>query len=280
MIKLSILMPYHNESFEKIKPTFESLHSQKGVDFKEIELVISNNCEKPKEPIEIYESFPNLNINYVLCKEIDNIGMSRQTALDNAKGEYVCWLDSDDIFPDNTILNKYFQIMNQHKNFDIIYCKDCEQTLIGDELKTFLLAKSSRDVFVSGKLYKKEFIVKNKITFIPIVSYSEDTLFNLNCLIHHPILGEADFLSYIHCYNPKSTSRQNTAAFTEDATRDFIKGILWLVDQYKDSEDKEYIFNIIQLIFNDFVFRIEDKFKVPVRKIANEYYLKRLLNME
>ena len=280
-MKLSILMPYHNESFEKIKSTFDSLNEQIDVDFNSIEIVISNNCEKPNEPIEIYKAYPKLkdHIKYVLCKYIDNIGMSRQNAIDNASGDYFICLDSDDVFPSNDVLKKYFSIMNQY-SFDIIYCRDSEQVPINGKIKAITLAQSSKNVFVSGKLYRRDFIVKNNITFVPNILYSEDTLFNLNCLIHNPCTGDADFLAYTHVFNPDSITRKSSNAFLKTASEDFIKGILWLVEQNKDSPHKKYIFNLITTSFNDFVTRIEDKFNIPVRDLAIECYLKRLLNLE
>ena len=44
-IKLSIIVPYHNEDDSVIFPLFNSLNNQIDINFDDIEIIVSNNCE-------------------------------------------------------------------------------------------------------------------------------------------------------------------------------------------------------------------------------------------
>ena len=46
--KMSIIIPYHNEDINLLIPLFSSINTQIGINFDDIEIVMTNNCEEPK----------------------------------------------------------------------------------------------------------------------------------------------------------------------------------------------------------------------------------------
>ena len=82
----------------------------------EIIIVDDGSNDGTKEYIEELNSSK---INYIYA-EHQGAPFARNTAVENAKGEYILWLDSDDEI-DREILNEYVKILNIHNNIDIIY---------------------------------------------------------------------------------------------------------------------------------------------------------------
>ena len=58
MIKISIIIPYHNESEDVIKPLLKSINEQKkNIDFNDIEILFINNCDNPLYVIYLMNNF-------------------------------------------------------------------------------------------------------------------------------------------------------------------------------------------------------------------------------
>lgn len=121
----------------------------------------------------------------VFHKENGGVSSARNVGLDNVKGEWITFVDSDD-----WIENEMFDIFNLLVDTDFICCyyiaegwkewvsspyknKIYRQANMSDFLTECLL----KSVFICGKFYKKEIIKKNKMYFDTNISYSEDTLF-------------------------------------------------------------------------------------------------------
>ena len=67
-IKLSIIIPYHNEPEQTIYPLFNTIDQQQEIDFETIEIILCNNCENPIKPKFIQQRiFKNIsnNIKYI-----------------------------------------------------------------------------------------------------------------------------------------------------------------------------------------------------------------------
>lgn len=225
MIKLSIVVPYHNEPWEKIKPTFDCLNNQINIKPNEIEIIVVNNCENPIKPINLFNgTYPNLHTKFALNNEcINNIGMSCQKGLRESSGQYILFVDSDDLLYDNSCLSDCIQAIDKYSEYDIIYFKNLQEVIKDD--KSYLISIEGDKPLRSGKLYKRDFILNNLITHIPTIEYSEDTLFNVMVSIHNPKTIKINRYLYIHTFNRESTTRRNFNEFIDKASLDFIKGI-------------------------------------------------------
>ena len=224
MIKLSIVVPYHNEPWEKIQPTFECLNNQIEINPNEIEIIVVNNCENPIKPINLFNgTYPHLPTRFVLNNEyINSIGMSCQKGIKEALGQFILFMDSDDLLYDNKCLSDCIKIINQYSDYDLIVLKNIQEIIKDDKSSYYLVdGKPLR----SGKLYRRDFILDNLITHLSTVEYSEDTLFSIMVDMHNPKTINVDRLFYIHTFNKESTTRKNFNEFVDKASLDFIKGI-------------------------------------------------------
>lgn len=78
---LSILIPYHNENENLFRPLLSSLNDQIGIDFNDIEIIISNNVEKHliKDLEYLFMEYSNIypQIKYIECPYKSSMGPNR-----------------------------------------------------------------------------------------------------------------------------------------------------------------------------------------------------------
>lgn len=170
----------------------------------------------------------------VIHKKNSGLGLSRNSGINLAKGQYITFCDSDDYVDLNayeTLYNKALEL-----NTDVLYgwhfketenlhwencCKNFDLNVFsGDSLKCFMLdlvayppnhptrEERATDVSVCMALYRNDIIQKYQIRFHSerdIVS--EDLLFNVDFLKHADIAATIPFVFYYYCYNDKSLSQ-------------------------------------------------------------------------
>ena len=90
---VSVIMNVRNgEAF--LREAMDSVFAQ---DFEDWELIVWDDCSTDSSA-EIVHSYADSRMEYVLSPELVPLGRARQTALDRARGEWVAYLDQDDIW--------------------------------------------------------------------------------------------------------------------------------------------------------------------------------------
>ena len=135
-----------------------------------------------------------------------------------AKGEYICFLDSDDFLPPNFLEIMYKNITKQGADIvccNYYYCNKKNKTrknllytrpglyLSGDIIKT-LIKDTTLHFFVWNKMFKKDIILKNQIFFKN--RCFEDMLFTIKTFhFAKNVLIIGDFLYYYRKHNSSLT---------------------------------------------------------------------------
>ena len=180
---LSFVIPTYNPS-KLLKSCIESIFNQK-IDLELIEVIlIDDNSVKKKYIQYIKRRFKKLK--YFKNNKNLGPGLSRNVGIKKASGKYIFCLDSDDYIKKNS-LNKIINHI-KFKNSDVIFFDFC---IIDENKKKYfsnfykykysnkkmlnLLLSASADSSAIFGLYKKSFLVKNKILFKKGVH--EDILF-------------------------------------------------------------------------------------------------------
>lgn len=99
-ILISVVIPVYNRS-HLISRTLESVVNQT---YQRIEVIIVDDCSKDSpELVAELKKFNSLDIKYIRHEENKHGGAARNTGIDAALGDYIAFLDSDDIWKPNKI---------------------------------------------------------------------------------------------------------------------------------------------------------------------------------
>lgn len=160
-----------------IIPTFNSanyiekaINSVLNQTYKDIEIVVVDDCSTDNT-IEILSKYENIS-NFKIIKNTENVGVgiSRKIGINNANGEYITFLDSDDF-----ILKDFIEIslkLAKQQDSDVVYTSvgilsptnQLKVIQVGDffseneaKLNIFFWCEMN---FITGKLFKTELLKK------------------------------------------------------------------------------------------------------------------------
>lgn len=195
MKDLSIIVPVYNVE-KYIRPCVESLFKQ-GLMECDFEVVIVNDGTKDNSFKRIEDLIlSNQNIKIV---EQNNQGLSvaRNTGLQYASGEYVLFVDSDDMLIDGTLK----PLLDCAKSFSVDmamgdFCKLTDyqidnfasspfpnkEVVLMSGKEAFVNFLNPRECYVWRTLYRRNFLLDNNIQFVPGI-YFEDIPFTTECYL-------------------------------------------------------------------------------------------------
>lgn len=106
---VSVIMPaYNSEAF--IAEAIESVLNQT---YQNLELIIVDDCSKDKT-FQIIKSFSDSRIRFFKLEKNSGSGVARQFAVEKAKGNYIAFLDADDLWKPEK-LEKQLVFMKKHQ---------------------------------------------------------------------------------------------------------------------------------------------------------------------
>lgn len=209
--KISIIIPiYNTEKF--LNKCIDSVLNQT---YKNIEIVCINDGSTDKS-LEILNNYNDERLKII---SIENHGVSyaRNLALNNITGDYVAFVDSDDIV-EETFCEKLLNNLLSNSS-DMSYCGHYTKNIEGKILKQWspeLLKtntpiddrlKITKYLVVTKKLFKKSIIEEFKIKFNIKLHYAEDSLFLIQYLTHCKSISGITNKLYTDIVNEKSLCR-------------------------------------------------------------------------
>lgn len=239
---VSIVMPvYKVENYIR-----ESIQSVIRQTYQNIELILVDDGS-PDASIEIAEE--TLAASQIYCpyriirQENAGLGQARNTGMSVAQGNWICFLDSDDLLSDNAI--ERMITVAASKNVDLVFtefniifdaqdairlCPSGEVTYMNAEELQVAFMKRTKVVLAPGSLYKRDFLIQNDLKFERI-PWSEDQHFVWRALYH--ISGAAFVREPLYQYLRHSGSIM--AASDGKAMSDSYDRILELSKYYSDN---------------------------------------------
>ena len=207
-ISVSVIIPVYNVE-KYISKCLDSLVNQT---LKNIEVIVVNDGspDKSQEIIDKYvKKYPDKIKSYI--KENGGQGSARNFGLEKAHGEYIGYVDSDDFVQ----LDMYEQLYNKakEKDYDIVVCGNYnvsedylikKEDRIVDNYDTDLDNVIFGKVCVWNKIYKREILLNNKISFKEKVWY-EDLAFTLKAIINSKSFAFIDECLYDYLIRQGST---------------------------------------------------------------------------
>lgn len=283
-ILISVIIPVYNvENYLN-----ECLDSVLNQTFREIEVICIDDGSSDKS-MEILQEYSKQDLRIkILTQNNMGAGVARNRGLTIAKGEYLAFLDSDDIFRLDMLEKNYNTAVE--KNCDIVICnynkydtktKQYDQTNLGILEKFFC----DKDIFsykdmplhifsafkniTWNKFLNKNFVIDNEIKFQELFR-TNDLLFTLTALISAEritIINE-----YLIDYRVNMTT--NSQATNHKYPLDFYKAFLacknMLLEKGVFTEVERTFFNTVlgSALYNLRTHNTYDGFKIVYEKIA------------
>ena len=193
---------YNAETF--LKDAIDSIYAQTFTDW---EIIFVDNCseDKTQEIVKGYDS----KINYYKTERNIPLGEARNLGLQHCNGEYIAFLDCDDIYlPDK--LNKQISLMHSG-GYDLCYASTVVINENGRQVGKRLVNKKSGNVFASllrryeismlTVVLKRKFMVDNKLNFDTNLSYSPDHNLFMKVATSAHTLAISDVLAKYRVWN-------------------------------------------------------------------------------
>ena len=228
MPKISVIVPVYN--VEQYLP--QCLDSIINQTYKNLEIICVDDGS-PDNSGKILDEYAKKDKRIkVIHQENGGLSVARNTGLDNATGEWVSFIDSDDYIK----LDFYENLISaaNKSGADVVQCGFYlyDEAVIKEiKYPTSLfcsysdILKQIKKCYVWNKLWKREFIKKHNLKFTPKI-YFEDVLFTVTAI---PLIIKWENLNYVGYYY-----RYNPNSITNDPKK--IK---------KRSEDRYYINNSV-----------------------------------
>jgi glycosyltransferase involved in cell wall biosynthesis len=185
-VLVSIIIPYYNKT-DTINRSVDSVLNQTYTNW---ELIIID--DKSEAPLEVNEDWNSRQI--VCLKNEDNLGpgLSRQRGLDIARGEFICFLDSDDYWLPDFLSES----LNAHLDNPTLCATYSQSKMIDGTLRRRNNIEDAQDdlfyAVVSGVrpwatcalMWKRKYISKWSA-----IRTNEDALFELETALNNPTVS-------------------------------------------------------------------------------------------
>lgn len=112
---VTVIIPTYNSS-KFIEKAIESVINQT---YKDIEIIVVDDCSTDDtcQILQKYEQLPNFKL--IVNESNTGVGIARKIGINNAKGEYITFLDSDDYLL-NDFIDVNLQLIKEHDS-DVVY---------------------------------------------------------------------------------------------------------------------------------------------------------------
>ena len=195
MIKLSIVFPVYNVE-KYVRSSLESIFQQ-GLDEADFEIIIVNDGTQDRS-MEVLEDIIAAHTNItVINQENLSLSVARNNGIASAKGEYILMPDSDDLLVDDS-LPLILEVALESKA-DIVVADFLEMTSVEIENHKFVRQLkwqvkemsgeklliddlNPRQCYVWRSLFRRDFLQKNHIEFVPNIRY-QDVPFTHECYL-------------------------------------------------------------------------------------------------
>lgn len=238
----SIIIPVYNVN-EYLNSCIQSVLSQ---EFKDYEIIlIDDGSNDGSEKICDRYSIEYENIK-VIHKRNEGPAIARNVGIENSKGKYIIYLDSDDMLVDNALnkcnelvlkddydvfLGMKFQILFPGGTIENRINESSFNELHIDILKNIIRLSPISITYIWRNIYKTEFIKKNNIYFKKNILCGEDMDWNTEVFLKANKIKTFDFYTHIYRGN-RAGSIVTTCSYSR------VKDFYIIVNKWLDYADK------------------------------------------
>lgn len=215
MLNISIIIPLYNAS-SYLHHSLDTLLSQS---FQDIEIILVDDGSTDESPAICDEYARKDGRIKVFHEAHSGVAHSRQIGLEEAQGDFILYVDADDVVETDMITDMYQKAINE--DADMVICDYRELTHDGELYRkqepSILTGVVVLNEILCGKLYgalwnkmmRREWLMKTKASFPQELTMREDLIFLSQCLPY------AQKIAYIaKAYY--GYERRNTSALTSN----------------------------------------------------------------
>ena len=280
-VKISVIIPVHNvENYLE-----ECLNSVANQTFKDIEIICIDDGSTDSSP-DILNDYASKDDRFIVISQKNNHqGYSRKVGLDNAHGEFISFVDSDDFLEPDALANLYENItsnesdmvifkfirydhINNSKSydrpgfdFDSFLDEDFNNYVFNyEKVKRFVLNSSFAPW---AKFYRKEFLDSYDDFFYSKDIYFEDVPFHVQVMLRAKLSFCPEFL-----YNYRVSNYKSVSNSIDDVSYDIFE----IVDIVEKFLKENGYFNEFEKEFA--IFKFTQIIQYLLKSKSEKYYLK------
>ncbi len=259
MKRISILVPHYKESESVIRPLLDSIQFQQNIDFSQVEVII---CADGPDSLDFSNEFLqsySFDIQYHK-EEKGGVSRMRNLAFSYSTGEYVMWCDADDQFyhclalwfilhetttPVDVMVNG---VKTQQTGYDALYSVFLEEGRHPQTGETYFIDRKDGFQFVHGKVFNRDFLVKNDIHFFDECTIHEDNVLNIQVQSCTDKIKWCPMPFYLWKWRDDSVCRRDPL-YLKKTYIDLIKSsdctLEWLKSKSKFDKARECVVSIV-----------------------------------
>lgn len=222
---IDVIIPAY-KSHSTIKRTLYSIACQKNSDDLNVYIINDNPDDNYDTEINFFKHF--LKIKELKYDKNRGPGYARQYGLNNSCGDYIVFIDSDDIFSSPlSILKMYKEIVKD--DFDVLVSTFYEQSI-----DNIFYEYKNDSVGLHGKMFKRKFLEENNIVFPDLYS-EEDNSFNQLIILYNPKVKYIEDVTYVWLYNNNSIVRKDN--YNKNIDIKYLKAMYYVANKVKNDKN-------------------------------------------
>lgn len=283
-MKLDLLVPHYKEDWSVCKNLFDSLATQRGINFDDVRIILVNDGNEVILDDSNFKKYPFKTV--YLVNEHKGVSAARNFALDSSDADYVMFADIDDMFLNNYGLHMVFSSMSE--GFETLHSCFIEEQ--PEDNGGWKILRHDKDItFVHGKVHNRQFLIDNNLRFDESLTIHEDGHFNY---MVHTVADNVKYITtpfYLWVYNEESTVRKDKEDYIYKTYKELMEVRTAIAhDLLERGFVNEYIDSVVHTVANSYydfclpaainkktsvmIKNAEKEFKKYFTEFGKEYY--------
>lgn len=154
---VSVIIPSYNRE----DTILQSVNSVLNQTYTDIEVIVVDDCSTDRTE-EVIRTIKNSKLRYIKCPQNRGVATARNTGLENARGDYIAFNDSDDLWKRNK-LELQVKKFEENSDYGMVYCAFSRKR--GEKLLYIAPPEKQDRNDLSGKMF--DFLVGGNVIGTP-----------------------------------------------------------------------------------------------------------------
>ena len=230
---LNIIIPAYNAK-ETLEKTLMSLSIQRTKYNFDVLVVNDKSDYTYEDIIDKYSKY--LEIKELILNENVGPGQARQKGIEQTNNKYIMFIDADDYLYSPYSIEKLINKIEK-TNADVV-------------ISNFILERDNKreikerdNIWLHGKIFKRQFIEDNKVTF-NLTRKNEDNGFNRLLWLIGDIVEYLDEVTYVYQENSNSITRKDNRKYKLYGLEGLAENMYWA---YEEAKKRKVVEDLLQI---------------------------------